>query len=207
MTRQVIYVGDPMCSWCWGFSPVKRALEEQSAGRVEVSLLVGGLRPFTAEPQDDARKDFLRHHWDEVGSRTGQAFRFDVLERDDFVYDTEPPCRAAVTVRQLHGNARALDFFAALQHAFYADNIDVTQPGPLAELAGENGIDPAAFAERFASEEMKKATLADFEFSRNLGVSGFPTVVVKDDKGYAYLTIGYQPYDGLREVFESWLEA
>ncbi len=67
MTKQLIYVGDPMCSWCWGFAPVKRRIEEQCQGRAEVSLVVGGLRPFTTEPQDDQRKTFLREHWQEIG--------------------------------------------------------------------------------------------------------------------------------------------
>ncbi len=45
MTKQLIYVGDPMCSWCWGFAPVKRRIEELCHGRAEVSLVVGGLEP------------------------------------------------------------------------------------------------------------------------------------------------------------------
>jgi protein-disulfide isomerase-like protein with CxxC motif len=24
--KEIIYVGEPMCSWCWGFSPVLRQL-------------------------------------------------------------------------------------------------------------------------------------------------------------------------------------
>ena len=63
MTKQLIYVGDPMCSWCWGFAPVKRALEELCDGRAELLLVVGGLHPGTPEPQDDDRKKFLEEHW------------------------------------------------------------------------------------------------------------------------------------------------
>ena len=205
MDKQIIYVGDPMCSWCWGFSPVKRAIEAQCAGRAETALVVGGLHPYTTEPQDAARKDFLRHHWQDVGGRTGQPFSYEILERDDFVYDTEPASRAAVTMRHLHGNARALDFFAGLQRAFYADNADITQPDVLAGLAGEFGVDRGQFAEELESEEMRKSTASDFEFAHTLGVSGFPTVVVKDAAGYAYLTVGYQPYEQLQPVLEAWL--
>ena len=207
MTKEVIYVGDPMCSWCWGFSPVKAALEEQCRDRANVRLVVGGLHPFTAEPQDDRRKDFLRHHWQDVGQRTGQGFGFALLERDDFVYDTEPPCRAAVTARHLHGEARALAFFAELQRAFYVDNSDVTQTDTLLALALGFGFDGDGFAAAFPSDEMKQATLGDFQLARELGVSGFPTVVVKDEGGYAYLTVGYQPHETLGPALETWLEA
>ena len=206
MDKQLIYVGDPMCSWCWGFSPIKRALEEQARGRAELIFVAGGLRPGTTEAMDEERKSFLRHHWADVGTRTGQPFAFTILERDDFVYDTEIPCRAAVTARHLDGNETALEFFAQLQHAFYAENRDVTEPEVLTGLATAVGLDAGAFAEAFASDEMKAATIADFQFAQSLGVTGFPTVVAKDESGYAYLTLGYQPYENLRDLFEAWLD-
>ena len=206
MTKQVIYVGDPMCSWCWGFAPIKRRIEEQCRDRAEVSLVVGGLWPFTEEPQDEARKTFLREHWAEIGDKTGQPFAFHLLDRDDFVYDTEPPSRAAVVVRHLEGQGRALEFFSELQRAFYADNADVTEAATLTALARDFGVDADAFADRFESEEMRHATIEDFQLARSLGVTGFPTVVVKDDEGYAYLTVGYQPYEHLGAVLDAWLD-
>ncbi len=206
MTKQLIYVGDPMCSWCWGFAPVKRRIEEQCEGRAEVSLAVGGLRPFTTEPQDDQRKAFLREHWQEIGDKTGQPFAFHLLDRDDFVYDTEPASRAAVVVRHLDGQAKALDFFSELQRAFYADNADVTEAATLTALARDFGVDGDAFAERLETEEMRQATIEDFQLARSLGVTGFPTVVVKDDQGYAYLTVGYQPYEQLGSLLDAWLD-
>ena len=38
---ELIYVGDPMCSWCWGFAPVAQALVEQArAAGVPLALVV-----------------------------------------------------------------------------------------------------------------------------------------------------------------------
>jgi putative protein-disulfide isomerase len=39
-----------------------------------------------------------------------------------------------------------------------------------------------------------------------MGINGFPTVVVNDAAGYAYLTVGYQPLEALEPVVEQWLE-
>ncbi len=206
MTRQMIYIGDPMCSWCWGFSPVKRALEQQCAGRAEVSLVVGGLHPGTTEAQDDARKEFLRHHWQDVNQRTGQEFSFDILERDDFAYDTEPACRAAVAVRLLYGNERALAFFAELQREFYVNGADVTRTDVLTGIAQGFGVADDTFAGFMDTDEMRQAPAGDFEQARALGVSGFPTVVLNDGDDYAYLTVGYQPHDQLGPLLEGWLD-
>ena len=45
MSARLLYVMDPMCSWCWGFAPVAAALIAQAADAgVPTRLVVGGLR-------------------------------------------------------------------------------------------------------------------------------------------------------------------
>ena len=203
--KELIYVGDPMCSWCYGFAPTKRKLENQCEGRAMTRLVVGGLHVDWTEPQNDARKKFLRDHWIEIGERSGQPFKFDILARDDFVYNTEAACRAAVTAREMGGDQTGLDFFTALQGAFYAENQDVTQDDVLIDFAGAFGLAEDKFAEQFRSEGMKQRTSLDFRFAQRLGVTGFPTVVVNDGSVYALLTVGYQAYERLQPILEAWL--
>jgi putative protein-disulfide isomerase len=205
LNKELIYVGDPMCSWCYGFAPSKRKLEEQCAGRAVTTLVVGGLHTDWTDPQDAERKKFLDEHWREIGERSGQPFKFDILERDDFVYNTEAACRAAVTAREMEGNAAALNFFTHLQSAFYAENQDVTEDAVLIELATNFGLDSAEFSKLFSSDDMKQKTQMDFQFAQRMGVTGFPTVVVNDKNGFAYLTVGYQPYENLEPIIEAWL--
>ena len=205
LNKELIYVGDPMCSWCYGFAPSKRKLEEQCAGRAVTTLVVGGLHTDWTEPQDAERKKFLDEHWREIGERSGQPFKFDILEREDFVYNTEAACRAAVTAREMEGNVAALNFFTHLQSAFYAENQDVTEDAVLIELAINFGLDSAEFSKLFSSDDMKQKTQMDFQFAQRMGVTGFPTVVVNDKNGFAYQTVGYQPYENLEPIIEAWL--
>ena len=74
MTDQptIIYIGDPMCSWCYGIAPELAKLKEAWAGKAEFKVLMGGLRPNATEPIDQEMKDFLAHHWDEVHKRSKQ---------------------------------------------------------------------------------------------------------------------------------------
>lgn len=96
MDRQIIYVADPMCFWCWGFSPVIHSIRESFDGTLTVQLLMGGLRPGTTDPMDEAAKIMVREHWDHVREASGQPFDFGFFDRAGFVYDTEPAPRAVV---------------------------------------------------------------------------------------------------------------
>jgi putative protein-disulfide isomerase len=204
--KRIVYVADPMCSWCWGFEPVIAAIEEGFGAAAPLRLVVGGLRPGTTAAMDAKSKAYVRHHWEQVHETTGQPFGFDFFARDGFVYDTEPACRAVVAVRNL-APAATLGYFQAVQRAFYADGRDVTRTDTLTEIAGESGVEAAPFEAVFAAPEIAEATRADFRLAQALGITGFPAVVLKDDAGYAFLTIGYQPFKALKPYLELWMRA
>ncbi len=204
--KEIYFVADPMCSWCWGFAPVIKAIAARWGGLVPVSLIVGGLRPGATEAMDEAMKSYIRHHWREVEKKTGQPFRYDFFENDGFVYDTEPACRAAVAMRRL-SPASALPYFEALQSAFYAENRDITQAPVLGELAVPFGIEPDIFQEAFSSPETHKATRNDFTRAREMGVTGFPALIARDGEQYGFLTLGYRPLDSITPLLNDWLNA
>ena len=35
--EELIYIGDPMCSWCWGISPELNALEQYALSLIHIS--------------------------------------------------------------------------------------------------------------------------------------------------------------------------
>jgi putative protein-disulfide isomerase len=201
----LIYVADPMCSWCWGFSPVIAALEEQFRGRLSVSLLMGGLRPYAAEPMPDTDRAMIREHWEHVAQRTGQPFDFSFFDREEFTYDTEPASRAVVTAQALRPGS-GLEMLKAVQHAFYAENRDVTDEDVLTEIAVEEGFSTEAFAQALASEAARAATREGFVTSQKAGIRGFPTLLAgAPETGYTVVTNGYQSLDALAEPLERWL--
>ncbi|REG86539.1 DsbA family protein [Marinomonas pollencensis] len=205
MEKDIIYVGDPMCSWCFGFSEVKHKLIQQCKGRANIRFIAGGLYPDRTDKPDEKYRHFLQEHWVKIGKLTGQRFALEILSREDLMYNTELPCRAVVSVREMEGDEVALDFFTHLQKAFYSEGVCISNDAALIELARCFGLDKERFSALYFSDAMKQQTRADFAFSQRLGVTGFPTVVVKDRAGYAYLTVGYQPYEQLQALLEAWL--
>ena len=205
MSRQILYFGDPMCSWCWGFAPVLMAINDAFADRAPVQLIVGGLHTGDDTPMSDQTKAYIRHHWEQVHEATGQPFSFGFFEWEGFVLDTAPACRAAVTMRRLKPEA-TLDYYESIHHAFYVENKDTTKAETFGALANAAGVDGDTFVAAFQSPEAIADTQQDFNVSRQLGITGFPTVVLKDDERLALLTAGYRPFEALQPAIETWLE-
>lgn len=204
----LVYFADPMCSWCWGFAPVIAAVRARHGEELPIRLVMGGLRPQTTKPMDEAAKRTTRTHWEHVREASGQPFDFGFFDREGFVYDTDPAARAVVAVRR-SGMAAALDYLGRVQAAFYAHNRAVTDESVLADLVEEIGLERAAFLDIFRSEDAKQETWRDYGITQRAGISGFPTLIAGQGGGASYeaLTRGYQPADAVLALVEEWLES
>ncbi|MBN0147494.1 protein-disulfide isomerase, partial [Pseudomonas aeruginosa] len=96
------YIGDPMCSWCWGISStleeLARYCEQKGIG---FTLSMGGLRAGGGDAWGPEFREFLRREWTHIAKVTGQPFGFSLLSAKHFDYDTEPACRAVVVAEQM----------------------------------------------------------------------------------------------------------
>lgn len=205
MSTRLVYVADPMCSWCWGFAPVLQRLHEDFDLLVEV--IVGGLRPGTgAEALDSGLRTYLQSTWTRIAQLTEQPFDFSPLEWEGWIYDTELPALAVVAARWL-APERELEMFMRLQRAFYAEAIDVTSEDAYPPLVESVGLDVDAFRARMSSEENRRVAWKDFERARALGVNGFPALFLIAGGSGTVLTAGYRPYRAVAPVLRAALEA
>lgn len=195
--NKIIYVGDPMCSWCYGFAPQLDQLVKKYKGKIELELVTGGLRPYNQTPINEM-KDFLTGHWQEVYNRTQQPFRYDILDQSDINYDTEPACRAVVVVRSMNAE-KQFDFFRRIQKAFYYQNKNLGIIETYYPILNELQLDKEEFAKRFNSQEYKDLVKKDFERAGDLGVRGFPSVLLETDGKLIVLSRGYTSAEQIEE--------
>lgn len=201
----LVYVGDPMCSWCWGFATEIEALSRE----MDVDVVVGGLRPGPMSRElDDAMAKSLANHWRQVEEHTGQVFDQRFLDRrDGWVYDTEPAAIAVTQMREMR-ETETLPYFVDIQRAFYVRGEDVTDFETLAALAESHGFDPEEFAAVIRTDVARKTAWEDFSKSRNWGIAGFPAVIGKlDDGRLALLARGWTSADTIRDRIASLAEA
>ncbi len=204
-STQLIYILDPMCSWCWGFNPVmQQVLKQAQEAGVKVTLRVGGLRTGQQALLDESKRAYILQHWQAVAEATGQPFNFSAALPSGFLYNTEPACRALVVARELN-EAGLFGFLNSLQQAFYQDAQDITQPRVLRDLAVQAGYDSLAFSSAFDASDTQAATQAEFAWVSDLAVSGFPTLLAQSQQQYALISNGYQPYTALEPLLSRWI--
>ena len=206
---ELLYLHDPLCGWCYGLSPAINQIQTDFAGRLDVSVLCGGMVVGDDAGPIAETWDYLRQSLDEVetvtGVRFGAAFRA-LGDAGRYRYDSEPPSRAIVAFRQLTQDpARTVAFAHAVQQALFRDGHDLNEIAAYGPLLASFGLDGAEFARRWAAPETAQATRQEFAAVARIGVEGFPTAVVRvGEQGYV-LARGYQPYGQLRAGLEQLL--
>jgi len=202
---KLIYVGDPMCSWCYGISEELSKTVEHFEDKLDLEVVMGGLRAGGGEEWNTSFKDFLRHHWEDVGMKSGQPFKFDLLDWESFDYDTEPACRAVVTVGDM-APEQMLPFFKEVQKGFYVGNEDPKMVAFYKPICQNLGIDYDVFASKFETSEMRDKTNEHFQRSAQLGARSFPTLLLEYKGQYHNIAIGYSTFEKMKSRIESVIE-
>jgi putative protein-disulfide isomerase len=212
---KLIFVGDPMCSWCYGFGKELSALAARHP-ELPVEILVGGVRAGATDVLDESGKQFRLMHWARVEESSGLPFNRKALAHENFVYNTEPICRAVVTARRLAPETDQLQVFRALQRAFYVDGLDTTDGAVLAqaavaELEGQGvAVDAATFQAAWSDSITIAATRAEFAQVRAMGIRSFPFLLLEASGQLIEISPGYAQVSQLeRQLNEAlrWLMA
>jgi len=173
---RLIYVHDPMCSWCWGFSPTLSSLFENLPAGVGVVRLLGGLAPDSELPMPDAMQAKLQDTWRRIQERIpGTRFNFDFWRDCRPRRSTWPACRAVIVARRFDPALESA-MIEAIQHAYYLEARNPSDPDTLQALARELGLDGAAFARRLDAPETWDTLESEIRQARGMGADSFPSL-------------------------------
>jgi len=186
----LLYVMDPMCSWCWGFAPVIERVARERPDGMALRWVMGGLAPDSDEPMPERVREYVQNAWRAVASRTGAEFNFEFWERCQPRRSTWPACRA-VHAAERQGPGRGPEMARAVQRAYYLEARNPSDPETLADVAGEQGLDRDRFAADLASAEVDALLKEDFALAQGLGAQGFPSLLLARNRRAWWITQGW----------------
>lgn len=200
---KITMFADPMCSWCYGFSPVMQKLRLVLAQNFELQLVMGGLRA-AKHPMSEQQRHEIQSHWLKVQAATDRAFDFQHCLPDGFIYNTLPACRAVAVLFCVEPTL-AWNYLDALHTAFYERGLDITDDGNLVDVATNLGLPEKSFAAAIQDPAADDALQADLQLTVDNGVTGFPSLLIelagKNGKPdyKRLLVVGYEPYESVVE--------
>ena len=200
MKPQVLYIFDPLCGWCYGFSEVIYQLYQNHQKEIDFIPIVGGMvtgeRISTGSKIYDTIAPSLPRLEATTGCTISTTYIEQILKSKVILLNSEPPCRAVMTIRQL-APAVAMDFVKALQFAHFGRGKDYNIESTYAALLPQFEINEQAFFSLYSSPEVKSHVQQEFDWVKQARIGGFPCVVVDINDSLTMIANGYTPYGEL----------
>lgn len=193
---EVELVTDPYSVWCWGFEPVRRALETRFP-TISFKATVGGM--FARLP-DPAQVGFdVQRFFSVVQRTTGMPLASDAATRDRAT-STHPSCIHVAAVRLLRPDLEKR-YLRALREALYLDSLNISRPEVAADVAQRAGVERTEFLEALASGEPERDFRENLAQLEEQGLRAYPTYLVRAGERTAKVE-GFQTLPGLLAIVE-----
>ena len=196
---------DPLCGWCYGFSNVMQQFKEKYKDTYDFQVIPGGMITGARVAPVSEMANYILGAYKRVEEYSGVTFGepyLDLLRAGTEISNSEPPCRAMHTFREMQPE-NILDFTHELQLKLFRDGKSWNDEATYKELATRFGIDPETFITATNTEESKYGTQQDFQWVQAAGISGFPCLVLQAAGKYYMLAQGYKPLEAIEEVLQN----
>ena len=192
--EKLYYVFDPLCGWCFAFSPEMEKVAETFKDELEIVVVSGGMvRGERIGPIGETAA-YIKEAYRAVerGSsvKFGQPFLDHLFNDGSHVFSSIEPSIALAVIKELAPD-KSVKFASYLHKAVYVDGLPPIEFESYAPYAEKVGIDNKTFLEYCNKPEMKERAEIDFNLSAGLGVNGFPTLVYYNGKDLQVISRGY----------------
>jgi putative protein-disulfide isomerase len=188
---RLIYLHDPMCSWCYAFSASLQALQRDLPPGIGFHYVLGGLAPDTTTPMPMEMQQAIQQTWRRIETTVpGVRFNFDFWTATTPIRSTYPACRALLAARQ-QGLDCETRLLRAIQSAYYQQARNPSLLDTLEQCAVETGLDTVAFGRALRSPAIEQALQHDIQTSRGMGVTAYPSLRLLHEGQQSTITVDY----------------
>ena len=203
---QIIYIYDPLCGWCYGFSIVIKQLKEMYEKDFNWHLMSGGMAiADNAMPIKDLA-EYIYQALPTVEKMTGAIFTddFKKLLDTDYEYNSLIPSIALSVFKSLN-NDKAIEFSADVQKAFFYEGKNLNELNTYLEIIANYGINSNEFIYRYDSQSYKQKTYSEFAEVEKFKINGFPSLIINENEKYTFLARGFQNLPKLAESIKRFI--
>lgn len=192
-TIDLYYVTDPICSHCWALEPVLRKFIHQYGHYFNMHTLMGGLLEKWGDgPVDPANgisgPSDVAGHWREVGEHSRMPIDGTVWY-DNPIESSFIPSWVYKVIQEKHPKL-ANTFLRRAREELFAFNKNIAQDDVLIDIINQVGLDGEEIVKQSKLPEADTALHEDFQLVRQLGVRGFPTIVMMNEEQKGVRIVG-----------------
>ncbi|SFE10338.1 putative protein-disulfide isomerase [Chitinophaga sp. CF118] len=199
---KLIYIYDPICGWCYGFTPVIQQLQQQFSKEITFEILSGGMMLNANRRPASAMYTYIQDAHKRVEETTGiafgPAFLNEYLHTDD-IMDSEKPS-IALTVFKQYQPENAISFAHDMQVALNYDGKSLNDDQTYIELVQKYQLPEQEFLNKMKEEENRYATHEEFNMIQQWGITGFPAAILDNGEQLYLIARGYTPLERILEA-------
>ncbi|MFE3574489.1 DsbA family protein [Lysinibacillus sp. NPDC059133] len=200
------YVTDPICSHCWALEPVLRRFVEQYGHYVNFRTIMGGLLEkwagFADVSNGISSPSDVAGHWREVGEHSRMPID-GTLWLENSIQSSYPPSKVFKVI-QKHNGDLANVFLRRAREAVFVFNQNIAENSVLIAIVNNLGLDGEKIVKEAELSVGQKLLNEDFGLASQLGVRGFPTIILLNEENKGVKIVGSRTLDsyiaGLKQV-------
>jgi len=190
---KIIYYTDPICSSCWGIEPQLRKLKLEYGNIIEFDYRMGGLLPdWNYNAGGISKPSDVANHWDEVSLYYDMPIDGDVWLEDPL--SSSYPPSIAFKAAQIQDNNKAILFLREIREMVFLQKKNISIWEHLESAGKKVGLDIVQLKIDF-NGKAKELFEEDLQLSKDLGIRGFPTMILLDSLGQKKIIYGSRPYN------------
>lgn len=203
-TPKIIYIYDPLCGWCYGFSPVIRKIESEYKDKIDFEIISGGMVIGEREGLIGDFADYILKALPRLEELTGVKFGEPYLSqlRNKSLYQSSLKPSIAVEVFKSFNQKDAIVFASSVQKAHYIDGKDLGDEQVYLDLIRPYSIDPEEYLKRLTSDDYRLETTTLFKMIQEWGITGFPAVILVKNGEFFLIAKGYVDQINLTATIE-----
>ena len=210
---KIIVFADPVCTWCWGSSPIIRALEYRYNGQIEFEYCMVGMIDDIAtfnnrrlqiggEDIELSNRNILKH-WLEASSIHGMP----VEEQNFHLFNSKhrstiPLCKAYIAAKRFSprrcdgttDTTMANHYLRRIQEATAAEALHTTDPDVLIDLSAVCGFTPKEIKDAMHGQYVENEFKKQREKAYKYDIDTTPSYILRYE-GCEVVINGFCSYD------------